>query len=226
MGKIKKVLLALIMTFILTGCVQYNVDVKIEDENTGSMQMSLIVKKDALESSGYTMKELKNILNGTDTSNYKTTEISKTIDGEKYVGYKSVAKKSAVKEMLKKVTKEEKNDTSIYTLKLDTKSLTKTDPSSYTQTIDLKKVGVTMTATIEMPGNISSSTVGKVDGNKVTIDIVDLITDNNVSTIKIVSKATPDNNVPLIIAISVGVLIVLVFITMLVLKLKKKKNKK
>ena len=73
---------------------------------------------------------------------------------------------------------------------------------------NLKDMGLEVNLNIIMPGEIIKTNVGKINDNKVQINLLDLLTQNKISTISLVSKEKTNNS----FVINFIVIIILIFI--------------
>ena len=69
-------------------------------------------------------------------------------------------------------------------------------------------MGLVVNLNIIMPGEIIKTNVGKINDNKVQINLLDLLTQNKISTISLVSKEKTNNS----FVINFIVIIILIFI--------------
>ena len=73
---------------------------------------------------------------------------------------------------------------------------------------NLKDMGLEVNLNIIMPGEIIKTNVGKINNNKVQINLLDLLTQDKISTISLVSKEKTNNS----FVINFIVIIILIFI--------------
>lgn len=225
MKKFWKSLTIVVAAILLTGCMKMNVKVVIEDENTATMSMEAYYSKEMLDSYGADPDEAFEQFNSGKYEGWQTKDISKTIDGKEYVGVELTAPAKECKDILDNLTVKEEGKSKVYTFTMSSNNLDDLgDPDDLEGTgysLDqMKKLGLEMVMSIQMPGKIKNATFGKIDGDTVTIDLLEMAM-ANASDIKIVAEeSTSANSMYLYLAGGVAVLAV---IAVVVIVMKKKK---
>lgn len=175
MKKIIKLFILFLLIVTLTGCMKINVNMEVSTQE--SMLKTMGTSKEEMGSS---MEE--QMLSEMDDANVE--EVEKTIDGETWVGVFVTSEELYdidIKEALEK-------DGDIITLTLpisdmiDEMDMDEIDDMGYSLD-DLKASGLEMNFTIKMPWKVTSN-VGEVNGDTVTIDLLEIMTENNNIEIK------------------------------------------
>ena len=228
MKKLCKIASILMLVVMLTGCVKIRAKVVIEDEKTATMSMEMLYSKEMVDSYGMSTDDLKDQLASQDYDEDSIEEISETIDGEKYVGISAIAPEKEVEKMLDELTVRDSNGNKEYTLTLTSDGLGETmDPkalggANYSLK-QMKDMGLEMTISIQMPGKIKESTIGKISGNTVTVDLLELA-ENADKEVTIVSGEGGNNSILLYAAIGVGVVAIIAVAAIVISKKKKKSS--
>lgn len=233
MKKLIKTCMLFSLILALTGCMKINVNMEVTEDLKTNVSMEMLMQESMLETMGTSKEEMVSSMEeqmSSEVDGAKVEEIEKTIDGETWVG---VSVKSDqlndkdIEEALKK-------DGDIITLTLpmsdmsDEMELDDLEDVGYSLE-DLKASGVEMNFTIKMPGKVTSN-VGKVDGDTVTIDLLEILSeDNHIENIEIKADisqkvSSSSDNILLYVTIAVGVIIVIGIIIFIVKKKKKNKN--
>lgn len=175
MKKIIKLFILFLLIVTLTGCMKINVNMEVSTQESILKTMGM-----SKEEMGSSMEE--QMLSEMDDANVE--EVEKTIDGETWVGVFVTSEELYdidIKEALEK-------DGDIITLTLpisdmiDEMDMDEIDDMGYSLD-DLKASGLEMNFTIKMPGKVTSN-VGEVNGDTVTIDLLEIMTENNNIEIK------------------------------------------
>lgn len=224
MKKNLKLVLTFVLALVLTGCMKVNMVIDVDEKGKAELSAEVLYSEEMLDSMGYTVDQMNEQMTTqmgmADGSEYE--EISKTIDGEKYVGasFKQETNNDKIAEVKDgKVTLTiPADELSELTGGFDESSL-----SAYGYSVDtLKKNGVEMNMVLNMPGKAESN-VGKVDGSKVTIDLFDLMVNPTNDDIVITSSiGGGSSNTILYIGIAAAAVVVIGVAFVLV---KKNKNK-
>lgn len=228
MKKICKLLVIATVAFVLTGCMKMRTTVIIEDEKTASMVMDILLSKEMMDSYKMDIDDLKKQFSSGDYKNSKTKEIEETIDGEEYQGVSVTVPDKEIDKILDELTVRDVDGKKEYTLALTKEAIgEKMDPSAIGgaqySIKQMKDAGGEMTMTIQMPGKITDATFGKVKGNTITIDLLDMA--KNTDTIATVTslEGGSSNAIYLYAAIGVGVVALLAIAGILIIK--KRKNR-
>ena len=209
MKNLKKIIIGLFATVLLTGCYKIKITVDVDKEGTVNASMTTLVQESAFSEYGMDTNDIKESMIQSAKESYpeaEITELEEDIDGEKYVGY-------TVKSIDTGDYKAEVKD-NVVTLTIPMSSATEgmedvtealgADESGEMTPEKMAEYGIEMKMIINMPAPAESN-VGKVEGNKVTID---LLTDTNaVDTAVITAKLPTDGTVWIIAGIAAVVLI-------------------
>lgn len=225
MKKLCKIASILMLVVMLTGCVKIRAKVVIEDEKTATMSMEMLYSKEMVDSYGMSTDDLKDQLTSQDYDEDSIEEISETIDGEEYVGISAIAPEKEVEKMLDELTVRDSNGDKEYTLTLTSDGLGETmDPNALGganySLKQMKDMGLEMTISIQMPGKIKESTIGKISGNTVTVDLLELA-ENADKEVTIVSGEGGSNSIFLYAAIGVAVVAIIAVAAIMLSKKKK-----
>lgn len=227
MKKLLKLICLMLMVTVLTGCIKMNVNVEVKADKTMTMGMELLIEESLLSTSGMTAEEWgeqmkEQILSSDNAEDTKTTPISKTIDGVKWAGI-NVEYTGEDSESTSYIT--EKNidgeDCLVLTLPMDdfNDQMDTSDLEAYGYSVSkLKDMGTEMSITIKMPAKVTSN-VGEVNGDTVTIDLLDLMTSGATEDIVISSPLSSGSSMTYVL-IGVGA-IAIVAIVLVILKKKK-----
>lgn len=228
MKKIGKVLVSLLFIFSLTGCVKYNITLKISETGQSNVEMEMLVLESYLKQVGQTSEEWINDvkkragdkLKESADINVDVKETSKTIDNQKYVGAVITAASEKQDENIKK---EEKDGKTLLTYTIPLSDFDDSDlPTDELGDINfsqLKTMGVEMILRVEMPAKVKS-TVGEVKDNVVTIDLLDMM-DNQKKDIVITCEVAQNNNTTMMIVGGVVGAIVIAGVCWFIYKKKK-----
>lgn len=232
MKKFLKIFVVAIMAFALTGCIKMNVNVEIKEDLSMDAEIEMLFSDELLNSAGMTVDQLvaqmEDEMNAEAAlSNAKTSPISKTIDGASYSGVSvtgfAPTENLGMSEYLKKETVDG-TERIVLTLPVEMfndADMMDVDSVGYSVS-QMKTLGVEMNMNIKMPGKVTS-TAGTVNGDTVTIDLLELMTTGANEDIVITSTPSSGSNMLLIVAgiiAAVAVIAVIAFVVM-----KKKNNK-
>lgn len=225
MKKVWKTISIMIAAIILTGCMKMNVKVVIEDENNASMVMEAYYSKEMLDSYGADPDEAFGQLKSGKYEDWQTKDINKKIDGKEYVGVEMTAPAKECKDILDNLTVDKKDNSKEYTFTMSSNNLndfgdTESLEGAGYSIEQMKSLGLEMTMTIEMPGKIESASLGEIDGNTVTIDLLDMA-NANVNNIEIVAKESTSANAMYLYLAGGVAIVAIIAITMIIMKKKK-----
>lgn len=233
MKKIIKTLLMLSFVMILTGCMKMNMKITVSEDLTMTGKVDMLFQESFLKTMGMTQEEAISSMKKSmqeDNEDYQIEEIEETIDGETWVGLSVTSNELYNMDAQDILTK----DGQVIKMKIPMDELNKeineqgfSELQGTGYSIEtLKNAGVEMNLILDMPGKVTAN-VGKVDGNTVTIDLLDLLNENNIDYIEIeadLTKSTNDQTM-LYIGIGAGIIVVLLIIGLVVKNKKKKKIK-
>lgn len=234
MKKLIKNIIFILLVLILTGCMKMNINMEVTEDLKINVNMEILMQESLLKTMGTTKEEMVSSMKtqmSSEIDDAKIEEIEKEIDSETWVGVSVTGDElydDEIEDALKK-------DGDIITLTLpmndmsDEMDMDEIDDMGYSLD-DLKSSGVEMNFTIKMPGKVTSN-VGKVNGDTVTIDLLEIMTENNnIENIEIkadvsqkLSSSSSDNMI-LYIAIGVGTVVIIGIIIFITVKKKKKAN--
>lgn len=224
MKKIMKLLTIFSLIFVLTGCMKMNMNIEVSKDLKMNMNVEMLMQESFLSTINMTKdeffqtmeKEVSSEMNGA-----QIEPIEKTIAGQTWIGL--VAKANHVDDDVQDMLKKDGN---MMTLTLPLEELQDVDEledMDYSLQ-DLKNTGVEMNVSIKMPGKVSSN-VGNVDGDTVTIDLIELMSqDHQLDQIVVtcdLSKSQFVNQVWIYVVSGLGIL---VFIVILIFIIKNKKK--
>lgn len=183
MKKVLRGLSILLAVIVLTGCMKMNVNLEIHADKSMTGSMKLLMEESMLTATGTTkddmVSQLTEQLQATEgMENAKITGVEESIDNATWVGVQVDGLNSTAEEMQATITEETVDGKDCLVLRLpldDLKQQMDTESAAMAgYSVDkLKNLGIEMTMTIKMPGNATSN-VGTVDGQNVTIDLLDL----------------------------------------------------
>ena len=205
MKKLRNLFVVFTMAFVLLGCYKVNMTIEVDSKGNAEMAMDFLIQESMLSYTGEDIDSLKDSatqsFSSKEKDKIKFKDLEKEIDGEKYVGFTMTYPKATAKETKKSIKVE--NDK--VTFVMDDSYLSALGADSLTNGADmseLESAGVEFTLTVKMPGEITEASAGKIDGDKVVINL--LKTDKE---IKIISK-NGNGNMLLYVGIGVGVVII------------------
>lgn len=188
--KIKKKIILIIIIFCLTGCTSIKTNLKIKNSNESTFNIEIKVPKLAFETLNYSCDDFIEDLKKFDIFKYCVIENNTNLMFESILINTNQNSISSFVEQYLVVTNKQyilsipKEDISF----VDITEIQNNDFFNYQ---DLKKYHINIYLNIIMPGNIINTTIGEVNLNKVSIDILDYIFQNrSYEDIKIVSSSS------------------------------------
>ena len=230
MKKILKVLTMALMVFVLTGCMKLSINVEVKADKTMAMGMEILAEESMFKSAGMSaddyVKQMEDQIKSSEgMEDAKTTPIEKTIDGSKWVGV-SVQGTASADASVRIIDKEVNGKDGIeLTLPMDDFSdqMDMSQLTSYGYSVEqMKKLGMEMNVVIKMPGKATSN-VGTVDGNTVTVDLLDMMATGKSNDIIVSSELSGGGMDMSMIFIIVGVAAIAGVVAFMLMK-KKKEN--
>lgn len=214
--KDKKFGLLIILLFLLTGCVKGDVNIDFSDEKNANMNIEILFPESFFSNYNTSIDELKGKLKENGLQDWKNEEIKESINGVTYKGLKVIAPKSINNSLMSfiNIDKNKKN----YQVKIDLNTINKLYNTSELKDIDnyslsnLKTMGLELDLNISMPGMIKETNIGKINDNKVSINLLDLLTQDKISNISITSDNEHKSTFPINLLIIGSLLIILYFI--------------
>lgn len=231
MKKIIKMLLLLSFVVVLTGCMKMNMKITVSEDLTMTGKVDMLFQESFLKTMGMTKEEAISSMKKSmqkDNEDYQIEEIEETIDGETWAGLSMTSDELYNMDAQDVLTK----DGQVIKMKIPMDELNKeineqgfSDLAGSGYSVEtLKNAGVEMNLIIEMPGKVTAN-VGKVEGNTVTIDLLDMINENNIDYIEIEADLTQSTNDNTMLYIGIGVAIIVVLLIVGLAVKNKKKNK-
>lgn len=228
MKKFKKSIMLICISFLLTGCVKFNITIDFNDEETASLQSTLLIKESDLNSYDMTIDSIKKqLISSSDFLNdWNIEETFKTIDNEKYEGIVIIAPESINKLLLKNFTCNEIKGVTTYELNVNfiKSGLDISELKNYKSTLTaLKSNDASFQMIIKMPGNITESSLGQINKDTVTIDMYEYLISGSIPDLKIISKKENiDSHFYLYIILGILIIVCLIIIRYTTKKKRKK----
>lgn len=230
MKKILKVFTLLLTVFLLTGCMKMRMNFEVSSDKSVRSSMELLIEESALQASQMTKEDFvqqmeDEILSSPEGKNAKVTAIDEIIDASQWVGVRIEGLTSTVDEMGINIQEETIDGKDCLVLRLPLENLSQQMNSEFSQTagysVDkMKALGLEMVMNIKMPGDVQSN-VGTVDGQNVTIDLLELASQPPQDDEIVISSAKEASMDMTYVFVGIGILVVIGFIA-LILKNKKK----
>lgn len=221
MKNIKKLVACILTMFLLTGCMEMNMTIDVTNDASVTTSMRILAATQLLSATKVSEEDFLSGLKTqlTDSGDQvQIEEIEESKSGMKYVGVKATnAATSAVSATVKegKLTVEIPFD-DIKKI-LESNNLNADTLKKYGYTVDqLKGLGVSMTVVVNMPAKAQTN-FGEAKGKTVTIDLLDLIAEDDtvVNTIIVTSDTSADSGKVIsyviygVMAIAIAVLVYL-----------------
>lgn len=230
MKKILKVFTLLLTVFLLTGCMKMRMNFEVSSDKSVRSSMELLIEESALQASQMTKEDFvqqmeDEILSSPEGQNAKVTAIDEIIDASQWVGVRIEGLTSTADEMGINIQEETIDGKDCLVLRLPLENLSQQMNSEFSQTagysVDkMKALGLEMVMNIKMPGDVQSN-VGTVDGQNVTIDLLELASQPPQDDEIVISSAKEASMDMTYVFVGIGILVVIGFIA-LILKNKKK----
>lgn len=197
---------------LLTGCVKSNVNIDFQNPKNIKMNIELLLPKSFYDSYADSIDELKNALKDKNLKDWQSKELKKSINGVSYLGFNLIAPETINKQLVSFCYfNKQKNN---YYVEIDLNVINNMYNVSELKNIsnysleNLKDLGLEVNLNIIMPGEIIETNIGKINDNKVRIDLLDLLIQKNVSVISLVSKEKKSSS----FVINFIIIIALIFI--------------
>lgn len=208
--------LFIVLLFLLTGCVKGDVNIQFSDEKNVYMDMEILFPESFFSNYNTSINELKKKLIENGLQDWKNEELKESINGVTYLGLKVIAPENINKSLMSfiDINDNKKN----YQVKIDLNTITELYNTSELKDIDnyslsnLKAMGLDLDLNISMPGTIKETNFGNINDNTVKINLLDLLTQDKISTISIVSTNEQKNIFPVNFLIIISLLVILYFI--------------
>lgn len=230
MKKTLKRLSLIFVVFMLAGCMKINLNLEVKTDKSMAMNMDMLVEESLITSNGLTTEQWieqikQKALQNETMKDAKMKEISKTIDGKKWVGVSMSEISNNAQDIMVKEKDIDGTKSLVLTLPMNTMknqmgSSGLGDFGSAGYSISkMKDLGLEMNVSIKMPAKATTN-VGKADGDTVTIDLLELLANGSTQDIVISSPVSAGFDMT-IIFIVIG-LAVIAGIVLVILKTKKK----
>lgn len=203
---------------------------EVSSDKSVRSSMELLIEESALQASQMTKEDFvqqmeDEILSSPEGQNAKVTAIDEIIDASQWVGVRIEGLTSTVDEMGINIQEETIDGKDCLVLRLPLENLSQQMNSEFSQTagysVDkMKALGLEMVMNIKMPGDVQSN-VGTVDGQNVTIDLLELASQPPQDDEIVISSAKEASMDMTYVFVGIGILVVIGFIA-LILKNKKK----
>lgn len=228
MKKIKSLLIMFCISILLTGCVKLDITMDLSDGESIDLQGVLLIKDDDLKSYDMTIESLKKQLttNSDFLNGWKVEETTDTIDNEKYKGLIFIAPDSVNEEIARNFSSSEDKDIITYEFNINfiKSGLDLSELKNYKSTLSvLKSNNASFKMIVKMPGDVTESSLGKIDNDTVTIDLYDYLINGGIPDLKITSQEKSiDSYFYLYFAIGIIIIACLFVINYLTRKKRKK----
>ncbi|WP_279000589.1 hypothetical protein [Thomasclavelia cocleata] len=208
--------LFIVLLLLLTGCVKGDVNIEFSNGKKANMDVEILFPENFFSSYNTSINELKNKLNENGLQDWKSEELKESINGVTYLGLKVIAPENINKSLISfvKIDNNEKN----FQVEIDMNAVNELYNTSELKDIDnyslsnLKTMGLDLDLNITMPGMIKETNLGDIDDNIVKINLLDLLTQDKISSISIISTNEQKNNFPVNSLIIISLLVILYFI--------------
>lgn len=208
--------LFIVLLLLLTGCVKGDVNIEFSNGKKANMDVEILFPENFFSSYNTSINELKNKLNENGLQDWKSEELKESINGVTYLGLKVIAPENINKSLISfvKIDDNEKN----FQVEIDMNAVNELYNTSELKDIDnyslsnLKTMGLDLDLNITMPGMIKETNLGDIDDNIVKINLLDLLTQDKISSISIISTNEQKNNFPVNSLIIISLLVILYFI--------------
>ena len=184
--------LFIVLLLLLTGCVKGDVNIEFSNGKKANMDVEILFPENFF-------------------SSYNTS-----INGVTYLGLKVIAPENINKSLISfvKIDDNEKN----FQVEIDMNAVNELYNTSELKDINnyslsnLKTMGLDLDLNITMPGMIKETNLGDIDDNIVKINLLDLLTQDKISSISIISTNEQKNNFPVNSLIIISLLVILYYI--------------
>ncbi|MCI9630283.1 hypothetical protein [Thomasclavelia cocleata] len=208
--------LFIVLLFLLTGCVKGDVNIEFSNGKKANMDVEILFPENFFSSYNTSINELKNKLNENGLQDWKSEELKESINGVTYLGLKVIAPENINKSLISfvKIDDNEKN----FQVEIDMNAVNELYNTSELKDINnyslsnLKTMGLDLDLNITMPGMIKETNLGDIDDNIVKINLLDLLTQDKISSISIISTNEQKNNFPVNSLIIISLLVILYYI--------------
>ncbi len=171
MKKLQKLLAVFLAVFLLSGCFKYRIELTVDKEGNIDAKTTMLFKELSLTESGVDPDEFVDEQIQTsqaEDEDVKYEKVREEIDGESYVGFSITGDEA--------IDLETKVENNVITLEIPLKEeateVTDIIGGEEDEDIDYGELGIEMLVIVNMPAKAESN-VGTVDGNKVTINLLE-----------------------------------------------------
>lgn len=213
---IKSCGLIICLLILLTGCVKGDVNIAFKDENNANMEIEVLFPESLLSNYNTSIEELVNKLKENGLQDWASEKSKESINGITYLGLNLKAPESINKSLMSFFNSDEKKNN--YQVNMDLNSINEIYNTSELKDIDnyslsnLETMGLELNLNIAMPGTITETNFGKINNNQVQINLIDLLTQDKISTVSIVSTHEHKSTFPINFLIITGLLFILYLI--------------
>lgn len=208
--------LFIVLLLLLTGCVKGDVNIEFSNGKKANMDVEILFPENFFSSYNTSINELKNKLNENGLQDWKSEELKESINGVTYLGLRVIAPENINKSLISfvKIDDNEKN----FQVEIDMNAVNELYNTSELKDINnyslsnLKTMGLDLDLNITMPGMIKETNLGDIDDNIVKINLLDLLTQDKISSISIISTNEQKNNFPVNSLIIISLLVILYYI--------------
>lgn len=179
------------LLLLLTGCVKGDVNIAFKDENSANMEVKVLFPESLLSKYNTSIDELTSKLKENGLQNWTSKKSKEAINGITYQGLNLIAPESINKSLISFINSDDKKNSYLVDLDLNlinnlynTSELKDIDNNSLT---NLESMGLELNLNITMPGTIKETNFGKINDNQVQINLIDLLTQDKISTVSIIS---------------------------------------
>ncbi len=216
MRSIKSCGLIICLFILLTGCVKGDVNIVFKDENNANMEIEVLFPESFLSNYNTSIEELMNTLKENGLQDWTSEESKESVNGITYLKLNLWAPESINKSLMSFFNNDEKKNN--YQVNIDLNSINEIYNISELKDVDnyslssLKTMGLELNLNITMPGTITETNFGKINKNQVQINLLDLLTQDEISTVSIVSTQEHKSTFPINFLIITGLLFILYLI--------------
>lgn len=189
---IKKIILIIFSLFFLSGCVKGDVNIKYTNLKEANLVIELLCQKEILSTYDTTLEDIKNKIAVNQLKNWQIKELNESINGVSYIGLALSAPDNINNMLLDFISYDQDSDTyqvlfpkDLMDSLLNSSELQDINNSSLSS---LESMGLEINLKISLPGKITETNYGKINNNKVKINLLDFITQKQTTEIKITSS--------------------------------------
>lgn len=217
---VKKIILIVFSLLFLSGCVKGDVNIKYTNLEKANLIIELLCQKEILSTYDTTLEDIQNKLAVNQLKNWQIKELNESINGVSYVGFALNAPDNINNMLLNYISYDQENNTyqvlfpkDLIDSLLNSSELQDINNSSL---LSLENMGLEINLKISLPGKITETNYGNINNNEVKINLLDFITQKQITEIKITSsKQNFDSRL-------INILLIIILVTSLYFLLRKK----